>query len=447
MRTLFFVVCVLTAPFCVSRPKYGMLLLVVLQAALLGNSADLETGKFIYAAIFCFYLISWIPSLLNERGRWWKHPIVRSVKWLLFLFALSRLVGMYHGISAIDWFRDLTPMLNYIWIPFGVVAFSAKDNLRRYCRLLVILLAILSIISTAQIMVFRGFLPDPIDFFDAVNVTPVVVLFGVFLSISLAIDNADKRSRIRSWACAGGFVVCSLLTGTRINTVSILVGSMVFFLLLRRVGAIRRSGTMMKILLPVAAATVLMVVTAAYALPDADKLVERYKEPLSADFLEDATLTNRIAESLDAWNAFAASPVFGQGLGYKMETVFRLGFDYYIPEMYFVHNFYFYILAKFGLLGLVSFAVFFAAVIRSSVRGFLASAPGIERALYGGVASLMVALLIESITSAQFNERFPTAFLSILLGLIVAIDIKRARNASKRNLIGPDSNIQPCPQS
>ena len=431
MRLLLLTVACLLTPFCVSRPKYGMLVLIVFQATLLGGSAELETNKFIFGGLFGLQLLWWIPRMLRTRQQWIKQPLAQWVTGLFLLFAVSRLVGMAHGISALDWFRDLSPMLNYVWILMGVAAFGAGKNTRGYCKLLLFFLAILSVISTAQLLSFRDFLSGPIAFFDSINVTPIVILFGVFLALSLASDDTQVRSRKQYWIIASGFVACGLLTGTRTNSISIFAGLATYTWLLGREGMIKPSKVVIKTVLPFAVVTGLFLMTVAYGFLDTGKLFERYKEPFSEDFLEDATLTNRIAEGVDAWNAFTASPIVGQGLGYKMPTVFQLGMEYYTPEMYFVHNFYFYVLAKFGLLGIVTFAGFFVSVIRTSIRGYFRSAPGINKGLYAGVACLMVALIVESITAAQFNERFPTAFLGVLLGMIIAMEVENRMSIKK----------------
>src|SRR5271163_1290123 len=166
MRLLLLLAAVLLAPFCITRPKYGMLVLILFQTILLGTSADLETNKFIFGALFGLQLLWWMPGILRTRQQWLKQSLARWVVALFLLCALSRFVGMSHGIAALDWFRDLSPMLNYVWILIGVAAFGAAKDLRRYCKIMLCVLGILSVISTAQFLYLRDFLSQPIALFN-----------------------------------------------------------------------------------------------------------------------------------------------------------------------------------------------------------------------------------------------------------------------------------------
>src|SRR5438128_884307 len=117
-----------------------MLIVVLFQTVLLGTSPDLETNKFIFGALFGLQLLWWMPRMLRTRQQWLQHSLARWVIALFLLFVVSRFVGMSHGIDVLDWFRDLSPMLNYVWILMGVAAFGRTKDIGSYCKILLFVL-------------------------------------------------------------------------------------------------------------------------------------------------------------------------------------------------------------------------------------------------------------------------------------------------------------------
>jgi hypothetical protein len=81
--------------------------------------------------------------------------------------------------------------------------------------------------------------------------------------------------------------------------------------------------------------------------------VSRFKKILSGD----DNVSVRVNEYLDAWNVFAANPVFGGGIGVKF-SLHGTSFTNYI------HNVSFYMLANVGLIGLLLYLLQFYVILK-----------------------------------------------------------------------------------
>jgi O-antigen ligase len=90
--------------------------------------------------------------------------------------------------------------------------------------------------------------------------------------------------------------------------------------------------------------------------------------------------------------------------------------------MFFMHNFYAYVLTKFGITGFVVFVGFLISIIRSGAKTYFQRLTGFEKYYCGSMLTLMVALMLTSITGAAFNDRLSTGLLGIMVGMMIAIE-------------------------
>jgi O-antigen ligase len=132
-------------------------------------------------------------------------------------------------------------------------------------------------------------------------------------------------------------------------------------------------------------------------------------------------LETRVGEMQNALQVFLKSPILGVGLGYKMPPLFAVETNLYIPDLYIVHNFYLYVLAKFGLLGVPIFAGFLISAVRLPMKLYRATASAFEKALCAGVASMVVALLVESFTAPRFTDKTSNMILAICLSMVLSL--------------------------
>jgi hypothetical protein len=416
------VLALLFLPVCWVKPRYGMLLLVALQVVFLGGSLQLAAEKFVYGAFFGILMLAWLPGLVSTRSLWIKHPIT---KWLMGVYGvvlISRVVGATNGIATLDWFRDFSPQLNYAWILLGVYAFGPEVDVRKYARFLLTGIAILAIPITLQWMAFREFIDPETQIIDNATLGPSVTLFGTFLSLAFVLDAKDKHTKRKYLAITGAFLAAALLSGTRINVASTMVGFFTYFLLFRHEHKISFKKAVSALAVPAALVMVAFAALAGGNVISTEEFVSRYGKVVTPEMLEDDTFKDRVTETLDAWNAFTERPIAGQGLGYKSETVYTVGTVSYQPEMYFMHNFYVYLLAKFGVTGFLVFLGFLISITRSAIKGYFRRTESFEKYYFGAMAALMTALMLESLAASQFGERLPTALLGIMVGMMVALD-------------------------
>jgi O-antigen ligase len=416
------VLALLLLPLCWRKPRYGMLLLLGLQVIFLGDSLDLDASKFVYGASFALLMLAWLPGLWRTRRLWVQHSIA---KWLLAVFGVvlvSRVVGRAHGIPTVDWFRDLSPMLNYSWILLGVYAFDSKVNIRKYALVLLAAIAILTVPITLEWMYFRSFLDLHSEIIENRTLGPVITLFGTFLAATFMLEAKDKWTKRKFLVVAMGFVGAAFLTGTRVAVAAIAAGSFVYFLLLRREGKTSFRRIWSAVAIPLVLAPVLLVFLAATRVVDMDAITGRFGETFTSEMLEDDTIQDRVTETLDSWNAFQGSPIFGQGLGFRTETVYHMGKVTYEPDLFYMHNFYAYLLAKLGITGFLVFLGFLISALRSAIKSFFRRPDSFEKYYAGATAALMVAVMLMSVAAAAFNDRLSTALLGIMLGMMVAMN-------------------------
>ena len=252
--------------------------------------------------------------------------------------------------------------------------------------------------------------------------SPVLFLVGSFLSLALAVSTNNRREAGGFTLLLASFILFTFLAGNRMELLSIFVGVAISVLLL-----VRRRDLPGYLVLRVAALTGCIIVFGAAAFLvsgglEGSALLDRYVGAGTKDMMEDPTLTNRIAETLDAWNAFQSDPLLGKGLGYRTETPFQVGTVSYIPEYYFIHNFYAYVLAKFGLVGAVVVAWFFWKIVRVARRCFL-QGDRFTRAYMAAIIGMVISSLILSVSSNQFVDRTWVGLMGYLIGIQVAMSL------------------------
>jgi O-antigen ligase len=373
-------------------------------------------------------MLAWLPGLLRTRRAWIKPGMT---KWLLVLFVfflISRAIGEEHGIPAVDWFRDLSPMLNYLWIFLGVYALAPHVDTRKYAVSLLTFIAILTVPITLQWMYYRSFLSSAPDLLDNTTLGPGITMFGAFLSIALVLDAKDKRTKRKFVYLTLGFFAAAFLSGTRVVVASIVAGLFAYFLLLRREHKVSFRSAISGSIWVTGGLLVLVVTLAATKVIDVSGMIDRYTETTTSEMMEDDTIKDRIIETVDGWNAFMQSPLVGQGLGYRTETVYTVGEVEFQPESFFMHNFYIYLLSKFGIVGSIIFLAFLISILRHAIKGYFRRLDGFDKYYFGSMAALMIALLLMSITAAAFIDRLETALLGIMVGTMIGMDQRKSES-------------------
>jgi hypothetical protein len=396
---------------------WQLFLLLGLQAILLGATDEVDFGKLLFAIVYAGSLLWWSRSILIHTFTI-REPVVRWALAVLGLGLFSRLPGMFAGVPAGDWLRDFLPLLHFSWILVGPFAFWNRESIRRAYLLFIAMDLALTILVTDQYLTLRKFNALGLGWIEYARATDSVVLFGIFMTLPMT-SLPDSRQRVVFGLLTAAFVSAALLTGTR-SHVGATLGGLIFYLWLTKPEkgetGYRRQAVLVSLLLGVVGFGVAL----ASGLLDAGQVWQRTAETSSLDF---GAFTQRVGESLAAWNGFQSRPVFGQGLGYRMPlAVWSTDpADPATNDLFLIHNFYMYVPLKFGLVGVPIFFGFLVSMVRSGVSTYRQAKLPFDRAFSAGLSSLLVALLVESATASRFQDRSASALLSLLMAILLSL--------------------------
>lgn len=395
---------------------WSLILLFCLQCFLLGASDEVDDpGKLVFATLLGVCVVLTLPRVILQ-GLAYNERVMNWTVALIVLAVLSRLVGMSSGIPSMDWLRDSLPLLNFWWILLGPFAFSNRKNIWRAYIALILVVAFLTLVVTDHYLTIRHFSTDGLELITYLRATDSVVLFGAFLTLPM-MELPRLIHRIGFGFLGASFIAAALLTGTRSHVGAMLAGLAFYFWLTKeshtKISLKARRAILVTILLGIAAFGVAL----ADGVLDTQVVMDRAGEVSSLDF---GAFTQRMDESVEAWNGFRNSPLFGQGLGYRM-PVGLWSIQDSQDDLFMIHNFYLYILLKFGIVGIPIFVGFFVSLIRTAISTYRQSKQPFDRAFSAGAASLIVALLVESLTAARFSDRSATALLALVMVFLLSM--------------------------
>jgi len=406
---------------------WSLIFLFALQCFLLGVSDEVDdAGKLLFAAVLGFLVIWTLPRVVSH-GLPYPERVMKWTLALMLLVACSRLVGISSGIPAVDWLRDSLPLLNFWWILLGPWAFSTRRGVWRAYVVLMVLLAFLALVVTDHYLTIRRFTTGGLELTGYVRASDSVVLFGAFLTLPM-VELRRGAHRVCFGLFGASFVAAALMTGTRSHLGAMIAGLAFYFWLTRRTRAKLAPRATRMIVLCVLLGITAVGVALAEGILDAQVVMDRAGEISTLDF---GAFTQRVDESVEAWNGFQKSPLLGQGLGYRM-PVGLWSIQESQDELFMIHNFYLYILLKFGMVGVPVFFGLFVSVIRTAMSTYRHSRAPFVRAFSAGTASLMVALLVESVTAARFSDRSATALLALVMVFLLSLRRQIAASESVR---------------
>ncbi len=433
-------------PVLPSRVGWGLFVLFGLQCALLGASDEIDWGKYLFAFIYGTFLMGGV-RLLARHGVASHEPLVRWTLALMGLCCASRVVGAFVGISTLDWIRDFFPLLNFSWILIGPLVFSGRHSVWRAYTVFMVINVLITVVVTDHYLMLRRWSDEALEWSEFFRATDAVVLFGVFAAVPMT-GLPCTRYRTVFGLLTATFIAAALFTGTRSHIGAILAGLLFYFWLTKA-----KMGTAVGVGRRAVLAWVLLGLSGFAAVISTgflnrNEVLSRVEETGTTDF---GALTRRLQESLIAWDDFRQRPLFGQGLGYQIPTVLLTDGQWHEDQLYFIHNFYLFILVKFGVVGIPVFLGFLVSMLRSAISTFRQAELPFDLAFSSGLASLLVALLVESLTSPRFQDRTATALLSILTVFLLAmrreIALNRKRAAATTLLVCRPSPANTVPLS
>ncbi len=394
----------------------GLVFIIISQLYLLQGTAEVNAGELAYAAVFISTLLGWAlrDGRTSEGNRLLRSPVGASLLVFLALCVSSLVLVALYGGSAMWWLRDLV-RFSYLLL-FFPVAGAVKSRRHAFivlgCLAAVILYhGVLTIAGYAQAVASTEALwqlrYQRLALHEIFAMATLVASFAAFL-----------RARTRAVSVAAlvlgliGLIALGV-SFTRGYWMAAGLACTLVAVMLR--GPVRRIAAFWLVLLVVIVSGGITIFSAKFIgilISMADRL-STFTSPLRV-----LSVQERMAETRAALDMIRSSPVFGRGLGAEVSYMSPL--QHHVVTGSFVHNAYLFIWLKLGLIGLVSFLIFYVQGVRMAVRAAARSASPLARALLVSCVAVLIAAVPLSFTSPQFYDKSSALVLALMLGLSYA---------------------------
>jgi hypothetical protein len=399
------------------------------------SSDSLDPSKVIYMLATLVAVAAAIARLVLERAEVLAQRMLLS--WLTVsaafgsLLVISFPVASAAGTPVTSWLRDAAPYAMFAFAP--ILAVDGRSLPRRFFVSLLIAGGTLASVSFAiEWLGLRGILELPIDRL----VLPTGILAATLVAYAAARAMLERPST--RWVVLGGTILgLFFVTATRSTLLLIAVPCVVALLAPRgRSHALRVVGGTLAVALSVP----LLFSVVVFQIPELidSALTARPSESLPpgvsgqtprpnpiGDRIEsigsaiaapgnDASFSERIAQTRAAWDVFKDRPLFGSGPGHMIEWTSasrgpRVGFTLDTPLLY---------LAKFGMIGVVVLA-WLIAVYLATLRRYRRSGPAIIFLTLAGFATVFV---IAGLLNSPFEDKGLSFATLLVLGAAFAAD-------------------------
>ena len=385
----------------VQKPHVWIFFVIVAHVVMLERSEGITLEEVIFGMYF-FGVVAWwfVASLL--RGE----KIVSSFadKCILVFFGLcllSVLPALANQADPVKWFRELLIFIPYLlyfplrkWLladrkvlisaGLGFLAFSliiAVNNLLKYKT------AAGAAIYTWQLVSGRQTANEPL------------FLTGVVVGLALFLYAKEWRARVLLLSLVAFFAVTLMLTFSRGYWVGLLIGMFVLAFIFKGKDRFR-----LVVVVPLLSLAAIGFFSTVFGFLGSSILQSIPERLVSTGYVtRDVSFLSRLSEAEVVVNTIISNPIVGQGLG----TFFRFHdpIQKSMYETWYVHNGYLFLWMKTGLMGLAAFLLAYLAIIKTGWRIYKSDPTTFDAHLAAGIASVLVAMLVVSLTSPQFITR------------------------------------------
>lgn len=330
-------VSILAGTLVVSRPSLAFLPIAVLAAALLMVDPRARIAVVLFGGLFLLQTpggldakklaflagvaVAFLGAFLNVQklratpAYRLARPLVAASVVLVALAVVSLPVAHMNGIPPQNWLRDIAPYLLFASAPVFALDAQAAIGSRILLRLLMAVGMLGAIAFAVQWLGRRGIAYLPI------SRVAVATLFVPAALFSYAMSSALARTARRTWwfllaACLLGLVIA---TSTR-STLVFLVAPLAIVFGARR--QLTTRSVRLVVLAPLAVVLTLAVAEGVIIAAGANQEVLQKRVRIfksTGDAEKDASYTDRITQSIVAWNTFKANPLYGAGAGTAFE--------------------------------------------------------------------------------------------------------------------------------
>ena len=339
---------------CFRNPIGGLTFVISLSAFVVGSTEEITPYEIAYFSLFGVVMLGWgferfaLGQPLAPTG------IDRLYLWFMTICVVSAVPAYFYGNDMLKWLRELIPFLFFLSYLVIIRSLRMVSSVKWLCLAFVAVCLSVGIVNLIgyrnnvmnaeylwELEAGRRALGEPL-FFTTFTVATVLVCFEGFKGW-------------RTLFYIGLLMFCGIalaVTFSRGYWVAALMSIGISFLWMP--GPVRRR----LLIIGSLSGGIAIIGVALFVGPAhfdlATVLGERFLSIFSA--MVEISLRNRMVESEAALEAIMMSPVWGYGFGYYYS------FQPLIPALlptWYVHNAYLYIWLKLGLLGLVTFLIWY----------------------------------------------------------------------------------------
>ncbi len=405
----------------------GLILIFLLQTQTLQSNTEINIVELAYSVLFALTFFGWlVRDAGTDEGRAViASPVGRGIIVFFVIAVASILPALMYGAGVLWWFRDLvrfSPLI--LFFPMATVANSPSRaaGLGLAFLAVVVYFAVDALLTYDAMLNVAAFASEMSWQRAPVNeVLPMAMLVG-----AATLFFAARRK--------GEFIVAlsvGLLSALAL-AISFSRGFWVAGLMAIALSAVAmraRPGRVLGLMVVLACA----VLAGAYAafgwrmFGVLSSLAGRFSTISSP--LAEVSVQERLVESKEVLKLISRNPIIGYGLG----TAFRymsLTRGFY-REVTFVHNGYLFLVLKLGIVGLVSYFVFYFRGVALVLRSAREAASVWVRSSLFAAFGVLLAFLMLSLTSPQFYTKDAGLIIALALALAQAVALSRRGDTSE----------------
>lgn len=405
----------------------GLSILILFQLRVLQGTAEISAEEVAYAVLFLATIVGWSArEARSDAGRRvLRSPLGRSLGVFLALCVVSLVVTIAFGGSPLWWLRDLVRFSYFLlFFPIATTLRTRREvAIIGACLLAVVLFHGVSTIywygkAVAATRALWQLRYQRVALHEVFAMSALVGAFALFLK---------TRSRAVAALSIGLAIVClvSLAASlTRGYWLAAVVAAALTYLLAK--GRPSRAALFTAALL-----SFLAVVAVGFfstkIIGVVGSLVDRISTISSP--LRVLSMRERFAETRALLEGIRRSPVVGHGLGATVSYMSPL--RGHVMTRTYAHNAYLFIWFKLGLVGLVSFLVFYVRGILATLAALRVVSDQNARALLAAGAALLLAFLPLSVTSPQYYGKSSALVIVLILGFAQAALLRRRDSSAE----------------
>ncbi|MGH1363096.1 MAG: O-antigen ligase family protein [Calditrichia bacterium] len=388
--------------------------LTILVHAFLHSTETVNPLELYFGASYVATIAGWLIQSIFYRQKKQVHSIPEGALALFLLICFASLpISIMHGVPPLFWFRQLIPFLTYLlFFPLVQELNSRKRlNILLLCIVVVMILtgintllrykaALESVTKLWEVLASRKTGNEPYFFVGSVSFATLFIYYS------------DLKRRLAFGILTAFFLVTLVVTFSRGYWVTALLALFIIFVLVKPQLKMRMASySIIGVLFAGLLASILFG-------NFAESIILQVGSRFSSlgQTRKDGSVQERIAETVAVWEQIVQSPVVGHGIGAEFS------YDSVINRQRitgpYVHNAYLSLVFKFGLIGLISYLIFYLGMLRVAYITLMSLNNRRDWILLVIIFALLVAIIPLSISSPQLTQKNSILLITIMLSII-----------------------------